>query len=199
MQGSSRIRRCLHRAPPSRPDLAANYNSRHRRISGRAGVAAPERVQAQRHSMPLRLGETGAAKFFLNMGTCQAPTSQSSLRFGRCTPWLLARISHHGWKGGASAPPFPGPRDLFQLREPHSPSADGLCGPRSSIHRGAAPAAGLKPRPSNHRHQRGEKSRLPSWSAVAKHPRSLSSNSSPDPRRFFACPSSRLTPSKVRH
>jgi penicillin amidase len=59
----------------------------------------------------------------------------------------LAGTPRQARKGGASAPPPQGLANIPVSRGPHSPSADGLCGPRDE-RREAAPAAGLKPRPS---------------------------------------------------
>jgi chemotaxis protein methyltransferase WspC len=75
------------------------------------------------------------------------PPETEGVRPRRESPTLTA-ISQTRRKGGALAPPFQDPQVIPMSRGPHSPSADGLCGPRDGSVREAAPAAGLKPRPS---------------------------------------------------
>jgi chemotaxis protein methyltransferase WspC len=67
----------------------------------------------------------------------------------------LTAVSHQRRKGGALAPPFQGPQIIPMSRGPHSPPADGLRGPRDGSVGEAAPAAGLKPRPSDSLAQNG--------------------------------------------
>jgi MFS family permease len=74
-----------------------------------------------------------------------------------------AKIPHQHRKGGASAPPCQGPQDYSLSRGPDSPLANGLSGLRDRKGAGAAPSAGLKPRPSDLMAQtaeRGQESRI---------------------------------------